>query len=178
MQRKYRTNGKFRPVGARQCSWIQIWTISSVIILLWNSSVSQCSAFGNSDNRVTMWLMLLEEMIPGCGWLPAAVIAQPHQNHDVLNPGRAHTRLVLADYSYYTLFLPVRPTWCQSDNFPTHNRHSAVTDSLTAASQRFKSQAKSRLNITWHTNTHICTKTHEHAHWALESGEFTLKGCS
>lgn len=33
--------------------------------------------------------MLLWEMIPGSGWLPA-VVMQPHQNHEVLMPGLAH----------------------------------------------------------------------------------------
>lgn len=67
--------------------------------------------------------MLLEEMIAGCGSLPA-VIMQPHQNHEVLMPGRAHT---VGRITASRLFLTARP--CDATT-PTAN-HQTPADRRT-----------------------------------------------
>lgn len=133
-----------------KCSFAQ--TMCSVIIPLWNATVSQCWDFGYLDNHVTMWLMLLEEMIPGCGWLPA-VIMQPHQNHEVLMPGRA---LAVGRITASKLFLTARP--CDATT-PITNRSSTVTDSWLRHSG-FKANVLT--HIMWNTwsSSNLCSYAH------------------
>lgn len=148
--------------------------------------MSQCWDFGYSDNHVTMWLMLLGEMIAGCGWLPA-VIMQPHQNHEVLMPGRAHAA---GRITASRLFLTARP--CDATTQPSPNTdgrlwgltHCCVTVHSSKYTHRdtWASTNQSscpHLNIIWQTHKHwyitTNTQTCRNTHWEIKSNNFRWK---
>lgn len=70
-----------------------------------------------------MWLMLLEEMIPNCGWL-WAVIMQRHQNPEVLMPGPAHMGWRITASRQFLTTRPFDATKQQLAHWATNNSNS------------------------------------------------------